>query len=98
MNGLLEEVLEVIDEMFYNNEKITYYSVSEKALVARKTLYNHPEIKEKIKYYKKFNSLSIDERINLVKEENRQLKDSIEKYENLAIEQLIKNQKSTSLP
>lgn len=86
LKGLAQEILTIIDKMYYSGEKISYYSVCEKAQVSRKTLYNHPEIAEKISYYRKFNSLGIDERISVLKNENAKLQTQLHDYENLVID------------
>lgn len=45
---LIESVKMIIDEMIKSGEKITFYSVAEKAEVSRQFLYNHTELSELI--------------------------------------------------
>lgn len=86
MKGLSSEILQIIDKMFYNCEKINYYTVCKKAQVSRQTLYNNAEISSKISYYRKFNNLTIDKRISLLKEENNKTQLILQNYENILID------------
>lgn len=65
MKGLLENTLQIIEQMFCDNEKVTFYSVCQKADVSRGFLYNHSEIIEKISFYRNFNNLDHKEKIKL---------------------------------
>lgn len=93
MKGLLEDTLLIIEQMFYNNEKITFYSVCEKAGVSRKFLYNHPEIIEKITFYRAFNSLEHKERLTQLNSQNQKMRELLNRYEEALIDSL-KNEKS----
>lgn len=86
MKGLASEILQIIDKMFYDGDKINYYTVCEKAQVSRQTLYNNVEISNKISLYRKFNSLNVDERISLLKEENDKIQSKIQNYENVLVD------------
>ena len=88
MKGLLEDTLQIIEQMFYNNEKITFYSVCEKAGVSRKFLYNHPEIIEKISFYRNFNSLDHKKRLNQLKSQNQKMCERLHLYEDALIDSL----------
>ena len=86
--GMVEETLKLIDNMFYNEEKINYYTVAAKAKVSRRFLYAHKEIVEKITYYKHFNSLSIQERFLKLKTENEEMNKRLMVYDKLIIKHL----------
>lgn len=90
MKGLLESTLKIIDDMFYQGKKITYNRVSKEADVSKGFLYGHKEIVEKITYYKTFNKLSTDDRIILIENENKEMRERIAKYEDILIEILEK--------
>lgn len=91
--GMVEETLKLIDRMFYNEEKINYYTVAAKAKVSRPFLYAHPEIVEKILYYKNFNSLSFQERFLKLNSENELLRNHLNKYDEFLLKHYIHSQK-----
>ena len=82
---LVDDTLKIIDKMFYMGEKINFYTVKEKADVSRTFLYKHPEIVNKINYYKKLNSMPIIKRVEYFKKENKTLMQRVDAYEELII-------------
>lgn len=91
--GMVEETLKLIDKMFYEQEKINYYTVAAKAKVSRRFLYSHNEIIEKITYYKHFNSLSIQDRFLKLNSENELLRNHLNKYDEFLLKHYIHSQK-----
>lgn len=77
----IKSTLKIIDKMFYDNETINYYSVSDKGNVSIRFLYDHQEIRDKISYYKNFNSLSVEEKFHKLNSENKELLKRLEKYD-----------------
>lgn len=92
---LINETLKIIDEMFYNGEKVNFYTVKDKAQVSRKFLYDNIELYEKIDFYRKLNPMSDKQRIEFLKEENNSLLERIELYNNQIIDKLYKSQDGT---
>lgn len=45
--GIVEETLKIIDKMYYNEEKINYYTVVANVKVSIRFLYSYNEIIEK---------------------------------------------------
>lgn len=89
--AMVETTLEIIDKMFYESEKINISSVAKKGKVSRQFLYNHAEILDKISYYQNFNALSVEERFNTLKSQNQELIKRLERFDNYALEILIKH-------
>lgn len=88
MKGLLEDTLRIIEQMFYNGEHITFYSVCKKADVSRGFLYNHSEIIEKISFYRNFNSLDYKERLTQLNSQNQKMRERLHLYEDALIDSL----------
>ena len=88
MKGLLEDTLKVIEQMFYNGKHITFYSVCKRADVSRGFLYNHPEIIEKISFYRNFNSLDHKERLTILNSQNQKMHERLSLYEDALIDSL----------
>lgn len=83
---LINNVKSVVNQMILDNEKITYYSVAEKAEVSRSFLYSHSELKELIEICRICSQK--DEfafRRQLLLNENKRLLQRLQAYE----EQLI---------
>lgn len=88
MKGLLEDTLKIIEQMFYDGEHITFYSVCKRADVSRGFLYNHPEIIEKISFYRNFNSLAHKERLTQLNSQNQKMREHLSLYEDALIDSL----------
>lgn len=77
----VKDVLRIIDEMFFNSEKISFYSVSKKANVSRSFLYKQDKLNKKICYYRQFNNSTLEERIKHLKDKNIRYRNNIRKIE-----------------
>ena len=85
-DGMVETTLDLIEKMFYNNEKINVSAVAKKGKVSRQFLYNHQEIINRISFFQNFNSLSIEERFTKLKAQNQELRDRLERYEDYVLD------------
>lgn len=94
MKVLLEDTLNIIEQMFYNKEKITFSSICQKADVSRKFLYNHAEIVEKISFYRNFNSLDHKERLTQLNSQNQKMRELLNRYDEALIDSLKNNNKT----
>lgn len=90
-DGMVLETLRLIDKMFYNGEKVNFYTVATKAKVSRPFLYKHEEIVNKISYYRNFNSLSVEEKFQKLNNENKELLEKLNQYDDYFLDFYIKH-------
>lgn len=89
--GMVETTLDLIEKMFYNNEKINVSAVAKKGKVSRQFLYNHQEIINRISFFQNFNSLPEKERFTKLIAQNKELRNRLNRYEDYVLSLTEKN-------
>lgn len=91
MNGLVDETLKVIDAMYKDGRKVNFETVAREAEVSKGFLYYHPEIVERIDFYRILASANFKNKLNDILKENQVLRKKLNTYEKAMRKQIEKN-------